>query len=453
MNTRKSWMKRLELIFLPVGFFLVFAAPSAVAQFVVSVPPPSGGDDTAVLQAALDNCMANNPAGCTIQLSAGTYQSQQLIAENFHGTVQGMGMDVTTIEVLAPLVVTVSDQDVQNNPPSRTNKWPVLLTFTGGDITVSDLTFKVSAYNPTTPWCYGGAGCGQTWLEAPVGVVGYGSSANLLVERVGFEGDRGQIDAFTNYNNGVLFFGGRGQPLAGRLKLVSSRVKHASCGFEVAIVRDAKVTIGGFEDSQEGDGEDSQEGDGNLFEDSQEGGCILDADHSVFRYSGNTVRLAAFRYAGLFVLQGVFSMPNRPSRFFVHHNTFELTGGNQTGISVIDRKQFTGQGKSADVFISENSIGLAGLGAVPRAGIELVFTVESVVANNQLSGSALYGIAVRGGTGCRLLVNDVADVTARIAQIWLNPLTSGCRVVGNGRPTLVLDQGTGNTLINVTRLP
>jgi len=174
---------------------LLISGAWASSNYIVYVGPPNGADDTAICQAALDNCMTSHPTGCTIQLSAGTYLSQQLIAEDFHGSFQGMGMGVTTIEVLAPLVVTVSNENVQNNPPSRTNKYPVLLLFTGGEITVSDLTFKVSAYNPTTPWCYGGAGCGQTWLEAPLGVIG--SSASLLVQRVGFEGAPGQIDGFT----------------------------------------------------------------------------------------------------------------------------------------------------------------------------------------------------------------------------------------------------------------
>jgi hypothetical protein len=412
----------------------------AGSNFTVYVGPPSGGDDTTILQAALDNCMTSHPKGCTIQLAAGTYESQQLIAENFNGTVQGMGMDATVVEVLAPLVVTVSDENVQDQPPSRTNKYPVLITFLAGNITVADMTFKVSAYNPTTPWCYGGTGCGQTWLEAPVGVVG--SSANLLVERVGFEGGSGQIDGFTNYNNGALFWGS-GSPLTGTFKLVSCRVSGSSNGWEVATVHKAQIIIGGSDH------------DGNVFENSELGGVMLDADNSVLEYSGNRVApVANLGYAGLWVLQGVLWMPPEPSQFFIQNNTFETTGGYQDGIYVGDFKQSSGLGKSAEVFILNNSFKLAGSDAGPTyAGVELFSTVGSKVAANVFSGSALYGIAEESGTECALLLDDVAGVTAQNAPIWLDSGTSYCLVVGDGRPTLVLDQGTNDTLINVTKMP
>jgi hypothetical protein len=39
------------------------------------------------------------------------------------------------------------------------------------------------------------------------------------------------------------------------------------------------------------------------------------------------------------------------------------------------------------------------------------------------------------------------------AQILLGPDADHCLVVGGCRPTTVLDQGTNDTLINVTQLP
>ncbi len=70
----------------------VFAAPAIAGggRHTVSVPPPGGADDTASIQAALDQCVAHGP-GCTVQLAAGTYRTSQLLAYDFKGTFKGMG--------------------------------------------------------------------------------------------------------------------------------------------------------------------------------------------------------------------------------------------------------------------------------------------------------------------------------------------------------------------------
>jgi hypothetical protein len=94
-------------------------------------------------------------------------------------------------------------ENAQDHDPSRTNNWPVLMTFLAGDIMAADITSKVEDSNPVTSWWCSGFGPNQTWLEAFVGAVG--TSVNLQVQRVTFEGGPGQIDGYTNYNNGVMF--------------------------------------------------------------------------------------------------------------------------------------------------------------------------------------------------------------------------------------------------------
>ena len=125
MNT-KNCLSHRNPVALGLTLLLVLLAVIAIAPPTASAAtptvwgPPSGTDDTAHIQSALDQCMTLYPTGCTVQFAAGTYYSQQTIAENFNGTVRGMGMDVTTVEVIAPLVVTISDENVEDNPPSRT---------------------------------------------------------------------------------------------------------------------------------------------------------------------------------------------------------------------------------------------------------------------------------------------------------------------------------------------
>jgi hypothetical protein len=65
--------------------------------------PPNGFDDTATLQDALDDCVANHKVGCTIHLAIGNYLSKPLEATDFHGALVGKGVDITTISLLTPI--------------------------------------------------------------------------------------------------------------------------------------------------------------------------------------------------------------------------------------------------------------------------------------------------------------------------------------------------------------
>jgi parallel beta-helix repeat protein len=428
-------------ILLVVAYFT--ASAWAGTTHTVYVSPPSGTDDTIVLQGALDTCMQLHPKGCTIQLTAGTYKSKQLISENFHGQLKGMGTDVTTIEVLAPLEVTVSTENVFDKPPSRTNKYPFLITFLAGDIAVSDFTVKVNDFNAATPWCYGSSGCGQTWLKGLVGV--YGTTANLFVTRMGFEGGPGTNDG-RNYDNGPFFTGTSGLqqvPLTGTFKLTSTRCRFAGNCWEVFGVSNSNIVVGGSPLQ------------GILVEDGEYGGLMGDIDNSVVEYSYNnvTVNDYSFYSTALWAAQGILSNPRKPSQFLVHHNQFNITGLEE-GVFFGDLTQSNGLGKSADIFIFNNLFSLAssdeGLG---WAGVELYSTVDSVVTGNVFSGTAYNGIAIESGSKCALLANDFSGFMGQQASVFLDPGTSGCLVVGNGRPTLVLDQGTNDTLINVTNMP
>lgn len=125
-----------------------------------------------------------------MQLSAGTYKTQQLFAANFHGAFKGKGMDATIVEALPDLQVNSypmwTDQS-HLNLPSPSNPWPCLITFVDSDIAVSDLTLRVTAYEPVSPWFYGQM---VRNMEALLAITGTSSSA-VSVERVAFRGAPG----------------------------------------------------------------------------------------------------------------------------------------------------------------------------------------------------------------------------------------------------------------------
>jgi hypothetical protein len=102
-------------------------------------------------------------------------------------------------------------------------------------------------------------------------------------------------------------------------------------------------------------------------------------------------------------------------------------------------------------------------------GIDGYYAKGIRVLGNRISGTGLAGIMVGAtaslgwtpgpASGWRIIGNDVSGVTATgdqygvsTAPIWLGPDADRCLVVGGCTPTQVLDQGTDDTLINVTPL-
>ena len=447
-------MKTLKILGVLVSLILAVAFPCwAGSDYTIYVGPPSGGDDTAMLQAALDDCMTNHPTGCTIKLSAGTYKSQQLFGEDFHGSLKGRGMDKTVIQVLAPLEVT-ADPIVEGfwseNPPSRANKYPMLVIFMAGDITVSNMTFRVSDYDPVMPWCFD-VDCSQTALWGFLGVIG-DTSANLSIERVGFEGGPGPLAwSNHNYDDGPFFLGLSGdQPLTGTFKVVSSRIRNGEDGLLVWSVRDAHITIGG------------SPSDGNVVENGALGGAYVDLDHSILEYSYNNMAVGASGGAGVLGWQCATAIPAEPSQFLIQHNTFKAAASWENGVWAVDFGPPMGVGKTADFVISDNTVEIASSEADPAwAGIDAVFAVGAVISNNRISGrNVLIGIAAEGSSQCMVLGNNVQHLDALWAPValvttdwgWGPMETSYCTVVGGNNKINSYDEGTNNVLTGVNNM-
>jgi hypothetical protein len=439
-----------------LGIPLFLCIPTLAADYVVQVGPPNGSDDTVQIQTALDDCMNNHPTGCTVQLSSGTYLTQQLFGEDFHGSLRGMGMDATRIQVKRFDEVTgdhIGYYIFDIYPPSRTNKYPILLIFMAGDITVSDMSFVVTDYEPVPQWCYYDE-CGQTWLYGVVGVIG--TSANLLVERVGFEGGPGTMVASRhNYNDGPFFWGlSVDQPLTGTFKVVSSRIGNSEDSMTAIALSNAKVTIGGSPSH------------GNVIEGGSQGAGFLDMAHSVVDFSYNDVEVSAYPWAGVLAGQGYAWIPQESSQFLIRHNTIKATGSWVDGIWAADFGPPSGLGKSADFVISDNTIQVAGSEVDPAwAGVEAAYLDDAVISNNRIMGTnAFLGIALEGASECIVKANNVEKMNADLAPIGLltanvgteeEPIlvpTSGSTVVGFGKKTNVYDEGVNNTIVGVNNM-
>ena len=79
----------------------------------MSVPLPNGTDDTEAMQLALDQCVSHG-AGCTVQLAAGTYLTEQLFAKDFHGIFKGKFAGETRLTALWGVLEFMSQSEKMN---------------------------------------------------------------------------------------------------------------------------------------------------------------------------------------------------------------------------------------------------------------------------------------------------------------------------------------------------
>jgi hypothetical protein len=266
---------------------------------------PTGADDTANLQCAFDNAAALGP-GVTVRLVEGTYHTQQIVANNFKGAFVGAGADKSVLTNLPNLFVTPGHISAL---PSATNLWPSLVSFVGGDFSVSDLGMHITGAKPTLGWTLSG----QTFYELAIGFAVQGTKANALFLGVDVEGELVK-DSQTGYNliNGIYFTGiGIGPetgplPISGPFTVIDSIFRQMSSTTPIANVSDASIAI-------------SRNHYQDVF-DAMEIGGLLD---SKYAFSFNTVEGGSY---GGFVLDLPATAPAvshiASSEILVSNNTF-----------------------------------------------------------------------------------------------------------------------------------
>ena len=438
-------MNRKTFLLVLVIFFGI-SVSAYPANFTVNVAAPSGGDDTAAVQLALDQCVAPHPEGCTVQLAAGTYKTQQLFAKDFHGTFKGKGMDVTIIQAL-PLTVN-QDHPYGLQPPNVSNPYPYLVIFLEGDIVVSEMTLKALDPIPVPGGYYEATGNPANYIFALLGFMGE-SPMNVVVDRVGFEGIN-EVSTFSwNVVTGPSF---EAYPytipnqLPGTFRVSSSRSINNLLGIGFNAIRDAHITIGGSPKA------------GNVIANCSAGGFFSDLSNSSVVYSHNNASvIGPTAWAGFLAWQGFFTNVEMPTSFLIDHNSFTASGSYEAGIAILDFVDFLfGGGKKADVVISNNEIVIEPSENGPAyAGMQIVATVGTVISNNRITGSGILGISIEGATQCMVKGNNVNGLTADWVPIALwttvGPTTDST-VVGSGKKTNVYDEGINNTLVGVNNM-
>jgi hypothetical protein len=391
-----------------LGIFSLVIGP-VNADSPIFVVSPSGGDDTANIQAAFDDAIAAGP-GSIVQLTSGQFYTNEILVENFYGTFKGAG-DLTKIDVLRGLDTTL---------PGVFGPWGThIFIFSGGDVCIKDLSFEITPYYPAEPW---GAPPGWEDLLSPILITG---DINSRIKNVDFSGHEGTalynpdhpLYLVKSYNvrAGVVY--GGGLPTTGRHILTKCNFDSLWLGISAFGLMNCEMTINS---------------------NSISGGAIgiinAECDNSKIEISKNHIETTFF--GGIWVMQ---PPPRELSQWLIIHNTIKVLSLESDGIALMDFSPT----KSLEVVVSHNKIILDGAnwGGMWTYGLQ-----DAFISNNIILGEGYYGIGSVAAYNHLMLGNNVQNVDpnwGHIVLLW----ASECVVVGGSTKTNVLDIGGLNNLI------
>jgi hypothetical protein len=386
---------------------------------------PSGGDDTAAVQAALDTCVALGP-GCTVRLEEGTFRTRQLLTHDFHGTFRGAGQDATVIEPLGTFPVN-DDEVVLARPPAPDHPWPMHVQFVDGDVTVSDLTLRMTGAEPAEPWTL----FGMEFTVMAASLLITGEVADAVVERVTVEGGEGSFQGY-NLINGVYIEGllpdANGEPtrpLRGTFAVRDSTFRSLAYGSPLFNLTDSLARI-----------------EGNRYEDVFSALDSQDLSATTVEIRDNVVDGAGI---GFEIIQGSWAVPEEPSTLLLHGNEVrgvEIVGvgldgaeGADTLRALVVANRFELTGDAVGV-ISRNTAGARVLDNVfhgeGRAAVAL-----AEAPDDGSPAPPVLGWTVDG--------NDLSAFTAAQASVVLGPGSDGVTVLCRA-PAPVQDDGVRNAV-------
>lgn len=412
---------------LAVSFLLaLFLSTSAAAQ--ESDRPanhhlvtPSGTDDTAAIQAALDAC--DSAPTCVIEFAEGVFFARPLLSHGFTGTIRGAGSDASRIETL---VAEVSDaRPLLSRPPTLDAPWPYMLTMIDAHVRIEDLGFRVVQPQPTTGWHLFGFDFDA--MVATILITGTESTA--MIERVRVEGGPGTFQG-SNLINGIYIEGilpdgtepwteESTLPLTGTFVVRESVFRNAAYPMATTYLVDSLVVI-----------------ERNRFEPSPvvEGGAsdidLLDhIDTTTIIHDNEILDDSGF---GIHIAQGSFVEVSGMSTFVIGNNRVRTSDGG-TAILLEDNPLASGGSASARFVIDGNAFDVRGGGTALTA----TAAADVRIVGNEVTGS---------GGEVFVLGPTLGDDQVGIAERWvlIDNVLSGYTADG---ATIMLGQGVRDVVV------
>ncbi len=422
-----------------LGFTLLWPAALWGGPKTILVPKPTGGDDTVILQKALDDAVAHGP-GAIVQLAAGTYLTKQLVAYNFHGTFQGVDQHATTIEAQPHLPVLTDSSFTANWPmPSADCHWPCLITFVDGNIRISNLSIKITAANGTATTGFINPTFNRVEYGLYDAILFMGKDpTNVSIDHVAIEGVQDGSGWGFNLAMGVDYSSyypasttvGDFHFLRGNLTIQNSSFSNMwDCVSFDGRHKDNHVVIGGTPST------------GNVFEKAYLALDLEPAEDSAFEISFNQ----ASGYAYAMWIYNLFTpnfVPATPSHYLIHDNTFSSTGPTAECLFLMDDPAspwirasiFNNRIESKNHFTD---------------GILLVNTANTSIRNNVFTGSGRDAILLAGTTQAKVLDNDFSGFVAGWVDVTLTPTSTRNLIFCASPSDTVLDQGVDNRIFRV----
>lgn len=387
---------------------------------------PTGVDDTENLQAAFDSAVALGTPS-TVQLIEGEYYLGPLVIEDFNGIFEGAGKDLTTIHSAPDLEI---GEWSFTNAPTPSSPWPVLLTFSGGDISMKDMSFQIQEEQPIFSTFGNWAG-----YEFYAIVLITGEAANSTVENVGFEGVELE-GGFLGYNvgNSLLIQGNFTTPwiVSGTHNIHSCSFYKVAVGAAVGLLGDVNLVIGGSASK------------GNIFDNVYIGVEIADFSNSTVEVSYNQLSNVAFE--GLRSMQGYFyesaGYAPEASHITLKRNTLEIDG-EAWGVLLSDLCYRNEGPPLMKVDLVYNTINIAN----EQRGIYSYGLCQANIQYNILRGYADFGMYLSYTGHSRIANNNFDNFDATSADILLMPTAHDNRVVCGKYDAEVLDLGTDNDVV------
>jgi len=410
-------------IFLIAVLVLSSGSMVAYAKSNTVVVNPTGVDDTANIQGALNSCTSPNPP-CTVQLTAGTYIiSSQIAVTGFQGRFVGMGQGVTKIEAKGGMPSpTVTPYWAQL--PGPTDPWPALFTFVDGSFTMSGMTVTDTSSMPTMGWTDITGGCSETpctALSEAIGVTGLKAFAAFdHITVVGAAGDYGGYNIAEGVHiEGVLLPSGWTDPFLDTIMLtgtfsITNSVFTDTSGAAVNFLVNSNVVISGNTISSP---------EINSFFD---GIDFIDISNTNVLICGN--QISPLIGTAVRALQSIVKPGLLPSTITITGNNFLVSEG-ANGANLQDADMgYWGTPSTLKAVVSGNDIQSSGAFG-PSWGVSAVATIDLksiLVSLNTISGGGNPGIYILGGPGT-VIGNTI---TGADTGVWVDD-ASGVHVAGN----------------------
>ncbi len=439
----------LAALFGLTAFPALTLAKAGTPAVIHRVPcPATEVDSSTAIQAALEAA----GVGEIVTLDAGTYYlaNPVWVRTPFNGAIRGAGKDRTFIKVLpgariggVPISILFPDNHYSGASLSTLFYFDIPMGQTG-DITASDFSLLV-----TDPAPGGGTG-DEDWFNGALFsmVVVTGETVNTAFERLHLSASTNNaanvLDHGFNVRYGILVAGrglywppdnAFGAPMTGTHKLAQVDLENMTFGYDNRSQKDSVIKV-----------------EGNGFTNVAAGPLIQDQENSQVAITSN--KLQAWAMAAAYIIQGNGGWwPFRTSTYVLEHNDIRATEW-ADGIAICDYAFLSDGWIKVATEVSHNTLSLdTNYGGIYLGGVQ-----GAVVANNKVSGQGLAGIYAAPwgwdlvGKGI-FKANQVNQLAASVAPIWLGSGSSSCYVIGGNASANVLDEGTGNVLTGVNRVP